>query len=104
MSDLYNRIIYENEVKGEQYRLTVNEFRDQMYLHVRKYYLSFDEGYLPTKEGACIPMTIGSVSELFDALVDLLSETEVKFSFAKELRKELEEIVHDGHLDKAERG
>jgi hypothetical protein len=49
-------------------------------------------------------MTIGSVAELFDALVDLLSETEVKFSFAKELRKELEEIVHDGHLDKVERG
>ncbi|MBT4972081.1 MAG: hypothetical protein HOM84_06005 [Thiotrichales bacterium] len=104
MSELYNRVIYENEVKGEQYRLTVSEFREQMYLHIRKYYLSFDEGYLPTKEGACIPMTIGSVAELFDALVDLLSETEVKFSFAKELRKELEEIVHDGHLDKVERG
>jgi hypothetical protein len=100
MPDLYNRIIYENEAKGEQYRLTVSEFREQMYLHIRKYYLSFDEGYLPTKEGACFPMTIGSVSELFDALVDLLSETEVKFSFAKELRKELEEIVHDGHFDK----
>jgi hypothetical protein len=104
MSELYNRVIYENEVKGEQYRLTVSEFREQMYLHIRKYYLSFDEGYLPTKEGACIPMTIGSVAELFDALVDLLSETEVKFSFAKELREELEEIVHDGHLDKVERG
>jgi Transcriptional Coactivator p15 (PC4). len=104
MSELYNRVIYENEVKGEQYRLTVSEFREQMYLHIRKYYLSFDEGYLPTKEGACIPMTIGSVAELFDALVDLLSETEVKFSFAKELRKELEEIVNDGHLDKVERG
>jgi hypothetical protein len=70
-----------------------------MYLHIRKYYLSFDEGYLPTKEGACIPMTIGSVAELFDALVDLLSETEVKFKFAKELKKELKELVHDGHLD-----
>ncbi len=41
---LFERIIYENEPKSYQLRLVLNEFRDKQYLHLRKYFESFDDG------------------------------------------------------------
>ena len=77
MSDaLYEKIIFENEEKGFQYRLTVSEFREVQYLHLRKYFLSYEGDYVPTKEGASIPVSIQNLFALLDGLIELSSKEE----------------------------
>jgi hypothetical protein len=78
--DIYERIILEQENKEIQWRLVVSKFRDVEYLHLRKYYLDFEGVYMPTKEGACIPFELNSLSNLFEALVEILSLAESKGS------------------------
>ena len=78
MSDtpLYEKIIFENEEKGFQLRLVLNEFRDKYYIHLRKYFLSFDDGYIPTKEGASMEASIQNIYALLDGLLELVSSAE----------------------------
>ena len=77
MSDvLFEKIIYENEPKAYQLRLVLNEFREKEYLHLRKYFLSFDDGYVPTKEGASMEASIQNIYALLDGLLELLSKSE----------------------------
>jgi hypothetical protein len=73
---MYEKIIFENEEKGFQYRLTVSEFKGIEYLHIRKYFLSYEGEYVPTKEGATIPATIQNTFALLDGLIELCSLTE----------------------------
>ena len=40
-----------NEDKELQIRLTLSTFRGIEYLHLRKYFLSYDEEWLPTPDG-----------------------------------------------------
>lgn len=74
--DAYQKIIFENEEKGFQYRLTVSEFRDIEYLHIRKYFLSYEGEYVPTKEGASFPASIQNVYALLDGIIELCSKAE----------------------------
>lgn len=77
MSDaLYEKIISENESKGEQYRLVISEFREVQYLHLRKYFLSYEGEWVPTKEGATIPATIHSIFALLAGLLEICSYEE----------------------------
>ena len=62
--------------KGFQYRLTVSEFRDLEYLHVRKYFLSYEGEWMATKEGAAIPATIQNTFALLDGLLEICSKAE----------------------------
>ena len=39
----YEHIVHYDEEKQVQIRVTVNTFRETEYLHVRKYYMDFDE-------------------------------------------------------------
>lgn len=73
---MYEKIIFENEEKGFQYRLTISEFKGIEYLHIRKYFLSYEGEYVPTKEGATIPATIQNTFALLDGLIELCSLTE----------------------------
>lgn len=73
---LYEKLILENEDKGYQYRLTVSEFRDVQYLHLRKYFLSYEGEYIPSSEGASIPATIQNIFALLDGLIDICSKEE----------------------------
>lgn len=73
---LYEKLIYENEAKGYQYRLVLSEFREVQYIHLRKYYLTYDGEYVPSKEGASIPVTIQNLFAILDALIDLCSRSE----------------------------
>ena len=84
--DIYERIILEQENKEIQWRLVVSKFRDTEYLHLRKYYLDFEGTYMPTKEGACIPFELNSLSNLFEALVEILSLAESKGSIEKHFK------------------
>lgn len=74
--EIYSRIIQEGEYN--QIRLVINEFRDVEYLHVRKYYLGFDDEWLPSSEGISFPLDLLNVRELFTGLVEVLSLAESK--------------------------
>ena len=73
---LYESLIHENVEKGFQLKLVVNLFREVEYLHIRKYFLSFDEGYLPSKEGISMPCTLDNVYKLLDSLVEITAKAE----------------------------
>jgi len=72
----YERIIYYNEKKETQVRLTVNIFKGVEYLSLRSFYLSFEEEWLPTKQGVSMPLDLDNVKQLFIGLTELLSNAE----------------------------
>lgn len=76
MTDVYSRIISEGEHR--QVRLTVNEFRGEEYLHLREYYLDFEEEWLPSDKGISISLELDTSRELFIALSEILSLAESK--------------------------
>lgn len=75
-SILYNKIINENDDKGFQIRLTVSDFRDVTYIQLRKYFLSYEGEWLPSREGISIPLSIENSYTLLDGLLDVLSQSE----------------------------
>jgi len=75
---IYERVVHYNEEKDFQVRLTLNEFRGIEYLHLRKYYLDFDEQWKPSNEGIAMPLDLTNVKELFIGLVEILSLAESK--------------------------
>lgn len=83
--EIYSRIITNDGLK--QVRLYINEFRDQEYLHIREFYLDFDEEWKPTPKGISIPLEIETSKELFIAISEILSLAESK--------KVIEEIFGD---------
>ena len=76
--EAYSRIIHYDAVKETQVRLTINTFRGIEYLHLRKYYLDFDEEWKPTQEGIAMPLDFENSRELFSGLVEILSLAESK--------------------------
>ncbi len=73
---LYEKVIYQNDLKFYQLKLVLNEFRDKQYLHLRKYFLSFDEGYIASREGASMEASIANIFALLDGLLELVSKAE----------------------------
>ena len=78
MSDelLYKKMIYDNQDKFYQLNLTVSEFREKFYVNVRKYFLSYDGEYIPSKEGISMEASISNVLSLLDGLIDIVSKEE----------------------------
>lgn len=74
--ELYQKILFENVDKGFQQRLVVNEFRDVQYIHIRKYFLSYEGEYVPSKEGASMPATISNIYALLDGLIEICANEE----------------------------
>lgn len=72
----YEKVIYEDESKGVQLRLVVNTFRDVEYIHIRKYFLSFEDGYIPSKEGISMVASISNIFALLDGLLEIVSYEE----------------------------
>ena len=54
--EVYSRIVHETEDGLEQVRLTVNTFREVEYIHLRKYYLDFNEEWKPSSKGIAMPL------------------------------------------------
>jgi hypothetical protein len=86
----YERVITEGDT--EQLRLVINTFRGVEYLSLRKYYLDFDEEWLPSKEGVTMPIDIENVQELFIGLVEILSLAESKSILESEFKEILDQI------------
>ena len=89
-SIILEEVLHEDEDKGKQVRLVVSEFRGIVYLHIREYYLSYDEGYLPTKVGINIPTTIVSLQKLLNGLATIMSQSEYKHILEESLHADKE--------------
>jgi|TARA_Y100000114_G_scaffold63390_1_gene58102 TPP-dependent indolepyruvate ferredoxin oxidoreductase alpha subunit len=87
---IYERVI--NEKDNIQVRLVINTFRGVEYLSLRKYYLDFEEEWLPSKEGISIPLDLDNTQELFTGLVEILSLAESKSIIEDEFKEILDEI------------
>jgi hypothetical protein len=74
----YERVIHYNEKKDAQVRLTVNVFHGVEYIHLREYYMSFDEEWLPSNKGVAMPLDLNNVKQLFIGLAELLADAEVQ--------------------------
>ena len=75
---VYERVIHYNEEHQIQIRLSVNSFRGTEYLHLRKYYLDFDEDWRPSSDGVAMPLDFYNSKELFIGLTEILSLAESK--------------------------
>ena len=75
---LYEHLIHYDEAKHVKVFLTINTFRDIEYLSIRKYYQDFDEEWKPSKEGVSVPLDFDNSRNLFEALIEILSEAEAK--------------------------
>ncbi len=74
--ELYEKIIYESEAKAYQLRLVVNEFRGVQYIHLRKYFLSYEGEFIPSKEGVSMEAGISNIYALLDGLLEIVSKEE----------------------------
>jgi hypothetical protein len=73
---LYSKIIDENMDKGFQVRLAVNDFRDITYIQLRKFFLSYEGEWVPSREGVSIPASTENIYALLDGLFDICSVAE----------------------------
>ncbi len=72
----FSRLIEENLEKGFQVRLVVNEFREVLYLQLRKYFLSYEGNWVPSREGISIPASLENIYLLLDGLLEICAEAE----------------------------
>ena len=89
--EVYEKIIFEKE-GTEQVRLTINEFRGVEYIHLRKYYLDFDEEWKPSKDGVAMPLDFENSKLLFEGLVEILSLAEAKGILESHFKDILDQI------------
>ena len=74
---------------GNEVKVTVNEFRDQIYLHIREYAMDGDTGqWYPTKSGYSMPAD--EVSSLIPLLEAAGEQVAKRFVWNTQLELELE--------------
>jgi hypothetical protein len=73
---LYSKTIEENMDKGFQVRLAVNDFRDTTYIQLRKYFLSYEGEWVPSREGVSIPASTENIYAILDGLFEICSVAE----------------------------
>jgi len=89
---LYEKVIYNNEAKFYELRLTVSEFRGIQYVNVRKYFLSYEGEYIPSKEGISMEASMSNVHSLLEGLIELCSKEEAKDLINKYFKERLDAI------------
>ena len=90
---IYEKIIQETD--HEQVRLVISTFRGIEYISLRKYYLDFDEEWKPTRDGIALPIDLDNLREIFTALVEILSISEVKGVLETHFKEILDELYQD---------
>ncbi|CAB5218746.1 Transcriptional coactivator p15 (PC4) [uncultured Caudovirales phage] len=73
---LYEKLIEENMEKGFQVKLVVNEFKDIIYIQLRKYFLTYEGDWQASKEGISIPASIENIQAMLDGLLDICANNE----------------------------
>ena len=89
---VYEKEIHYNSDRQEKIMLTINTFKGTEYLHLRKYYQDFDEAWKPTKDGIAMPLDFDNSRNLFSALVEILSLSEVKGVLENHFKDILDDI------------
>ena len=74
--EVYEKVVHYDEEKHVQIRLAIKEFRGIEYLHLRKYYLDFNEEWKPSSEGIAMQLDFDNSRNLFVGLVEILSLAE----------------------------
>lgn len=74
--EFYEKIIYDNQDKFYQLRLVVNEFRGKQYVHLRKYFQTYEGEYQASKEGVSMEASLENIFSLLDGLMDICSREE----------------------------
>ena len=75
---LYEKLIYENQDKFYELRLTVSDFRDKQYLNIRKYFQSYEGDFVPSREGISMEASLHNIFALLEGLIELCSLEESK--------------------------
>lgn len=83
-------LIYQDDVKSVQLRLTVSEFKDVEYLHIRKYFLSYEGEWVPSSEGISMPISITNLITLTDSLLDICATAEGTDLLRKHFKERLQ--------------
>lgn len=73
---LYEKLIEENLEKGFQIRLVVNDFKEVTYIQLRKYFLSYEGDWVPSREGVSIPASLDNIYAMLDGLLDICAKGE----------------------------
>jgi hypothetical protein len=74
---------------GNAVKVTLNEFRDTLYLHIREYAMDGDTGYwYPTKTG--FSFQADEVGSLIPLLVEAEAVVAQKYTYSTQLELELE--------------
>jgi len=88
---LYERLIEENIEKGFQVKLVVNDFREVTYIQLRKYFLTYEGDWQPSREGISIPASIENIHSLLYGLLDICAKAEgeevIKFFYNNVVKK-----------------
>ena len=84
--ELYEKIIYDNEDKNYQLRLVVNEFRGKQYVHIRKYFQTYEGDFQASREGISMEASIGNILSLLDGLMEIVSKEEASEVIAKHFK------------------
>ena len=97
MSDgtLYEKIIHENVEKNFDIRLVLSIFKDIEYLHIRKYFQSFEGDFLPSKEGISMPASLDNVYKLLDSLIEICSKNESIDSISTHFTEKLNKLKNE---------
>ena len=74
--ELYEKLVYQNDDKFYQLRLVVNEFKGKQYIHIRKYFLTYEGEYQASKEGISMEASISNIFSLLDGLMEIVSKEE----------------------------
>jgi hypothetical protein len=75
---LYEKLIEENLDKGYQLRLVVTDFKEVLYLQIRKYFLSYEGEWIPSREGVSMPASIENIQNLLAGVLDICAKAEGK--------------------------
>lgn len=74
--ELYEKLIYDNQDKFYQLRLVVNEFRGKQYVHIRKYFMTYEGDYQASREGISMEASMNNIFSLLDGLMEICSKEE----------------------------
>lgn len=75
--ELYTRVIHQTD--STQIRITVSSFRGNTeYLHIREYYMDFEEEWHPSNKGVSLPLDIPNTRALLTGVLEIMSMSESK--------------------------
>lgn len=97
--DVYNFLIHQDDEKAFQVRLVVSEFKGNYYLHIRKYFLSFEGEWVASLEGITFPYNLKTSANLFTAVCSMVSEAELEGSVKEEFKELIKNFGKEKYYD-----